>query len=217
MSDVAEWLEGLRRDARRSVPEIAERARLDVPRVEAALRGDELLDWAETSAISQACDHTPDDADQARWEREWAQRNGRPPDPPPPAEPWWRPLTSRTGAVAATVASGAAAVVARLAEGSAAVLTAVIAGVGGVWAWLGAHRAWALTGVVAAGLVVVLVWLLSPTVDRTPTIEACGTTSVYAEPLIPFSSAQPAIASGSRVISALTKLRSLPNTRNWLT
>ena len=43
------------------------------------------------------------------------------------------------------------------------------------------------------------------------------TMSAYAAPLMPFSSAQPAMASGSRVISALTKLRSLPNTRNWLT
>ncbi len=33
---------------------------------------------------------------------------------------------------------------------------------------------------------------------------------------MPFSSAQPAIASGSRVISATQKLRSLPNTTNWL-
>ena len=33
---------------------------------------------------------------------------------------------------------------------------------------------------------------------------------------MPFSAAQPAIASGSRVISATTKFRSSPKTMNWL-
>ncbi len=40
--------------------------------------------------------------------------------------------------------------------------------------------------------------------------------SEYDAPAMPFSSAQPAIASGSRVISATQKLRSSPNTTNWL-
>ncbi len=40
--------------------------------------------------------------------------------------------------------------------------------------------------------------------------------SAYDAPAMPFSAAQPLIASGSRVISATQKLRSLPCTRNWL-
>lgn len=170
-ADVGAWLTGLQRDARRTPSEIADRAQLDLPTVEAALRG-EPLDWERTAAVSRACGHTPDSTDRLRWER---ARPGPSPDGSGDDEPtrrWWRRLVPRRAVVVAALA-GAAGAVAR----------AAMAAVRGPAAWVGAHARAAVAVVVALLLVIGLVaWLLIPgAVDRTPTIEACSATSVYAD------------------------------------